>query len=196
MKRLRRLFTRRALVAGLTLVGSGALGWTLRPRTMRLRPPGAAPGAEFARKCIRCLRCVAVCPRGAIRFDSSLDLASSDTPYIEAAERGCDLCMRCTEACPTGALGPTSSDLEQVAIAVRMGRPELDRDRCIAINGTGECRACFYVCPFAGRAVRLEGPLLEPRFDAGACVGCGLCEEACPERARAIRILPLPEDTA
>ena len=29
-----------------------------------------------------------------------------------------------------------------------------------------------------------------PVFDAAACVGCGLCEEACPERARAIRILP------
>jgi len=193
MKRWRRLFTRRTIVAGLAVLGSGLLGLRIRPRASRLRPPGAAPGAEFARQCIRCLRCAAVCPPQAIRFDSSLDLSDSDTPYIEASQRACSLCMKCTEVCPTGALTPTSSDPAIVASTVRMGRPELDRDRCLALNGTGDCRACYYVCPFADSAVRLDGPPLEPVFEARACVGCGLCEEACPERARAIRIVP-PSD--
>jgi NAD-dependent dihydropyrimidine dehydrogenase PreA subunit len=77
-----------------------------------------------------------------------------------------------------------------------MGRPELDQDRCIAWVGNGECRSCYYVCPYAGRAVRLDGPLLQPVFDPRSCVGCGLCEEACPERARAIRVVPREDETA
>ena len=190
MTRWRRVFTRRTVVAGLAVLGSGLLGFKLRPREARLRPPGAAPGAEFARKCIRCLRCATVCPPKAIRFDASFDLTDSDTPYIDARERACSLCMKCTQVCPTGALTPIAADPATVASTVRMGRPELDRDRCISLNGTGDCRACYYVCPFADTAVRLEGPLLEPVFDPRACVGCGLCEEACPERARAIRIVP------
>jgi len=72
-----------------------------------------------------------------------------------------------------------------------MGRPVLDAQKCIALLGTGECRACFYVCPYPGDAIRLEGLSHGPVFDDDACVGCGLCEEACPERARAIRIVPV-----
>jgi len=55
------------------------------------------------------------------------------------------------------------------------GRPALATERC-----AGGCRACAEVCPT--EAITGAGsPSL--RLDTGACLFCGLCEEACPERA-------------
>jgi ferredoxin len=98
--------------------------------------------------------------------------------------------MRCTQVCPSGALTAIDPDPQVVHATVRMGRPHLDRSTCIAWSESGECRVCYYVCPYGGTAVRLEGLPLGPVFDDDSCVGCGLCEEACPEVARAVRIIP------
>jgi ferredoxin len=182
--------TRRSLLAGLSVLGAGWVGLGYRSRGAELRPPGAAADGEFDRRCIRCLRCATVCPTKSIRFDSALSLAVSDTPKIDALSRGCCLCMKCTQVCPTGALTPTDPDPDAVLKAVRMGTVELDQAKCIPWVGNGECRACYHVCPYPGTAVRLEGMQLAPVFDPEVCVGCGLCAEACPDRARAIRIRP------
>jgi ferredoxin len=181
------MVSRRSLLIALTVLGGGALGVRDRAHGTRLRPPGAA--SEFPRKCIRCLRCALACPVKAIRFDSTWELIASDTPYIEARERACILCMKCGQVCPTGALTPIASDPAAVRSAVRMGRPELDRSVCVAWNGTGECRACYYVCPYPDRAVRLDEKRYGPVFNPRACVGCGLCEEACPSAAHAVQII-------
>jgi MauM/NapG family ferredoxin protein len=180
--------TRRTILISAVLLGGGVIGVRRRSEAV-LRPPGAV--ADFEATCIRCQRCAEVCPPKAILAHQSLDPRLADTPVLQPRARPCSLCMRCTAVCPTGALQPIEPELEQIQRQVRIGRPLLDRDRCVALDGSGECRACYYVCPFRGSAVRLEGPLLGPVFDASACVGCGLCEEACPERARAIRIVPL-----
>ena len=190
------LFTRRSVLVGASVLGGGLLGLRQSARGARLRPPGAAPGAEFAERCLRCMRCAEVCPPKAIQFDSSLDLTGSDTPYIDAQTRGCSLCMKCTQACPSGALTPIDADPSAIRSTVRMGRPQFEEDKCIALTGTGECRACFYVCPYPGSAIRLEGLLYGPVFDPDECVGCGLCEEACPERAQAVHIAPPEGDGA
>lgn len=184
------LLTRRGILVGAAALGGGLLGLQYRPQRERLRPPGAAVGPDFSRRCIRCLRCAEVCPPKAIRFDSTPDLAGSDTPYIDARERACTLCMKCTQVCPSGALTAIEADPENVQRVVRMGRPELYKEKCVAWTRTGECRACYYICPYADSAVRLEGPLLGPAFDRDSCVGCGQCEEVCPEAARAVRIIP------
>jgi ferredoxin-type protein NapG len=180
-------------------LGGLVVGLALRARAgaaqiaRRLRPPAALAGGAFERACIRCFRCAEVCPVGAIRFASSLDPRQSDLPYVEARLRGCIVCMKCTAACPTGALQKTEPDLPIVQHRVRMGTPVLARSRCIPWRGDGVCRLCFYVCPYPGTAVALVGPQQAPSFDPAACVGCGLCEEACPEGARAIHIEPLRE---
>jgi len=189
-KRREPRMTRRGLLIGGAVLAGGALASIPRPAAARLRPPGALDEKDFIRRCIRCLRCVDVCPPGAIRFDSSAALGNSDTPYIEARRRPCTLCMRCTGVCPSGALGPIDADLPAIQAKVRMGLPVLDREACIAWRESGECRACYYVCPYAGSAVRLDARQLAPVFDRDSCVGCGQCEEACPGSALAIRILP------
>lgn len=172
----------------------GALFVILRPHrslARRLRPPGALPAGAFERACIRCYRCAEVCPVKAIRFDSSLDPRTTDTPFIVAAERACIACMECTQVCPTDALRPIANEPETIARHVRLGVPVLSKGKCLAWTGKGICRLCYYVCPYPDRAVSLEGVRQGPRFDPDACIGCGLCEEACPETARAIRIEPM-----
>jgi ferredoxin-type protein NapG len=184
---------RRHLLGGTVAAVAGFLGGvrTRQSRSNRLRPPGAQPNGGLEEKCIRCFRCAEVCPPKAIRLDAVWDPAGSDLPYIEAKERACVLCMKCTQACPTGALAPIVADLLTVHGAVRMGTPVLTRDRCISWRGVGICRLCYYVCPYPDQAVALVGRQQSPLFEPKQCVGCGLCEEACPSIAKAIRILPL-----
>lgn len=161
-----------------------------RASAKRIRPPGALPPGAFEQACIGCFRCAEVCPTICIRFPSalSLDLA---TPFIDTSERACILCMKCTQVCPTDALEPLEASADVVAEKVRMGAPVLTRSRCLPWNGEGICRLCFLVCPYPEEAVTLVGPKKAPLFHPEACVGCGLCEEACPETAQAIRIVPL-----
>jgi ferredoxin len=188
---------RRQLLAG----GAGLVGltlglWPRRAPAARLRPPGAMPPGEFEERCIRCFRCAEVCPPKAIVFDGFLQLRENDLPFIDAKQRACVLCMECTQVCPTGALDPIAEDPAAIRAHVRMGRPVLDRKRCITWIGTGVCRLCYYACPFADEAIRVTGPRQAPIFVERDCVGCGLCEEACPERARAIHIVPTSEAPA
>lgn len=185
-----RRLSRRALLGA--LAGGSGVGLLVRRRAeARLRPPGAQLGSEFDARCIRCFRCAEVCPPKAIRFDALLDPRGAYTPYIDPQTSACTLCMQCTGVCPTGALLPIDPAPEVVFDAVKMGRPVLDRRSCITWNRSGNCRLCYYACPYADRAVSLTGIVQGPIFDPAQCVGCGLCAEACPSQAKAIRIEPL-----
>jgi ferredoxin-type protein NapG len=150
-----------------------------------LRPPGALPEREFVRRCIRCNKCVQLCPERSIRIDNGRWDAGRGTPVIDARSIPCYLCMKCPPACPTGAL-----DRKLVEPAeVRMGTAYIDRDRCLAYNGI-ICRACFDECPFfrAGIVLRDE---MYPEVNRDVCVGCGICEHVCPADERpAIRVRP------
>ncbi|MHB8872045.1 MAG: 4Fe-4S dicluster domain-containing protein [Myxococcaceae bacterium] len=187
---------RRGLIAGAVAVVAGAAtgAWTkVAKASARLRPPGAKPGREFDAACIRCFRCAEVCPPKAIRFESNLFPGASDLPFIDAREQACVVCMKCTQACPTGALARVPADLPTVQKLVKMGTPVLDRRSCIPWRGEGVCRLCYYACPYPDTAVALVGAQQAPVFEAKSCIGCGLCEEACPRLAHAIRIVPIEE---
>jgi len=175
-----------AIAAALTLGLAPRSPANTRPR---LRPPGALAPAAFAQACIGCYRCAEVCPTTAIRFPTGFSLDAA-LPYVEPRDAACVLCMQCTDVCPTQALRPIRADPEVVHREVRMGRPDLNRSRCLPWSGAGVCRLCFEVCPYPNRAVELVGARLGPLFHPEACVGCGLCEEACPDGSHAIQILP------
>ncbi|MDI6891741.1 MAG: 4Fe-4S dicluster domain-containing protein [Actinomycetota bacterium] len=153
-----------------------------------LRPPGAIEESQFLSKCIRCLRCAEACPVGAIKCADTGSLLALGTPFIVPKEKGCTLCMNCTKVCPTGALVEIEDDPVIIQEKVRLGEAILDESICSAHMGRRKCAACFYACPFSDKAIEIMLPDLKPKVNKDNCVGCGLCEEVCTQRA--IRIRP------
>jgi len=153
----------------------------------RLRPPGAVGEDIFAGKCIRCGRCVEVCPYYSIKMLDVRHGVFAGTPLIEAETIPCYLCMKCVDVCPTGSLQPISQQ------DVRMGLAVINKFTCTTWAGTILCRTCYDKCPFKDQAIRLDE--LRPVVDEKQCTGCGMCTNACPitstEGSKAINIEPI-----
>ncbi|MEN8140696.1 MAG: 4Fe-4S dicluster domain-containing protein [Thermodesulfobacteriota bacterium] len=157
----------------------------------RLRPPGAVSEEEFVGKCIRCGRCVEVCP---YRCITPLDIrhgVQAGTPLINVVEIPCYLCMKCVKVCPTGTL----ADIDQQQ--TRMGLAILNRHLCFNWQGMTMCRTCYDVCPFKEQAIRLDE--LRPLVIEESCVGCGICVHSCPisaaDGSKAINVVPLARES-
>ena len=154
----------------------------------RILPPGARPDPEFSALCIRCSRCVEVCPYGTLvpaGWDHGVD---AGLPVVRPRETPCYLCMLCPPACPTGALQPIT-DREEV----RMGHAVVDESACYAFQGI-LCRTCIDECPLTETAIAQYGRL-EPVVAEG-CVGCGICERFCPAERPAITVRPVEAHAA
>lgn len=191
----RRQATRRdalvALVGGAAaLAASSAWGW-VRRGAASLRGTVLLPtaGADFFDACIRCFRCGEVCTAGCIAFHPPwADPKLAGTPYIRPREAGCNTCMRCTQVCPTGALtSMEEGDTEAILATVDMGLAYVDEGLCLSHLGR-VCGVCHDACPYPFDAIRLESHALPIVLDA--CVGCGRCEERCPQVPAAIRVFP------
>jgi ferredoxin-type protein NapG/ferredoxin-type protein NapH len=153
-----------------------------RPALAVLRPPGALPESLFVDTCARCGKCVEVCPRQAIRPLGPEAGRAAGTPFIVPREAPCVLCtgLHCTVVCPSGALRPIARD------DIRMGLAVLDAEAC-HVNLGQACDACHRSCPIPGAiTIGRRGPVVDP----ARCVGCGLCEEACPAEPSAILVYP------
>ncbi|MCD4748500.1 MAG: 4Fe-4S dicluster domain-containing protein [Thermoanaerobaculales bacterium] len=148
-----------------------------------LRPPGALlPDEEFLEKCTGCADCVTACPPKAIfTFETS---EGKILPAIEPSRRPCLLCtdVPCVPACPEGALVKP-----QRAEDIRIGIARVNPRTCVTFKGQ-ICDECFQACPYPHAAIMMIGG--RPLVMSGACTGCGLCEKACPERPRAIAVIP------
>jgi len=183
----------------LKLLGAGLSGLALRPQqagaallrrpvaTNRLRPPGAVAEEVFAAKCIRCGRCVEVCPYRSIVMLDIRHGIHAGTPLVEAEKVPCYLCMKCVAVCPTGSLASIRQE------ETRMGLAVISTYSCLAYEGTTLCRTCYDKCPFVEKAIRLEQ--LKPVIDERNCTGCGLCTNACPvttaDGKKAVNIEPV-----
>ena len=146
-----------------------------------LRPPGARPEPEFLALCIRCDRCVEICPYRSLAPGDLAPLVGAGAPHIEARAQPCYLCMLCPKACPTGALEPLAD-----ARRVHIGRAVVDPATCYAFQAI-LCRTCVDECPYQGDAIRQDEELRPRVLDA--CVGCGICEHRCPAPEPAIRVV-------
>ena len=188
-------FTRRAL---LKAIAAGAAVAALSPvpgralsspvTTNVLRPPGAVPEEIFPAKCIRCGRCVEVCPYGSIKPPDVREGIFAGTPLIDVTKIPCYLCMKCVEVCPTGTLSRISQK------ETRMGLAVIDKHSCVTWNQElALCRTCYNVCPFKEKAIKLDQ--LRPVVIEDFCTGCGICTHGCPitvkNGRKAINIEPI-----
>ncbi len=153
----------------------------------RLRPPGAVDEEMFMELCIRCARCIEVCPYDSIRRADLYEKLQIGTPYVFPDDKACYLCMRCMKVCPTGALNPRLTEGQDV----RMGLAVINQDTClnfkyykdemegVSMSGTAQlCSTCYNVCPYTDSAIVLEKFILPVITDK--CTGCGICAEKCP----------------
>jgi ferredoxin-type protein NapF len=154
-----------------------------KPNINFLRPPGTTDENVFLSLCIRCRACANVCEAGCIKFFSLLETTeSAGTPYVNSRLRACNLCMNCTNVCPTGALDPIVRELEAIKENVAMGKAAVIESNCLSFNGR-TCGVCYDACPV--KAILLF-ERAKPRVIDELCIGCGRCEERCPQVPTAI----------
>lgn len=183
-------------VASVALLRTEPSAWRDHPHL--LRPPGARD-ADFLAKCIRCGKCMKVCPTFGLQ-PSLLEggLEGLWTPVLIPRLGYCDYsCNECGQVCPSGAIPPLGLEEKREVV---IGHAYIDRSRCIPWVGNRNCIVCEEMCPVPQKAVKLEEVesedewgepmiLLRPWVRHDLCIGCGICEYQCPlEGQAAIRV--------
>lgn len=175
---------RTALAAFLLAIGLGRAGPVVRP-------PGALPPERFLASCVRCTRCVDVCPTGAIaKVGAEGWPRAYGTPVLAGRCLFWDGCRLCVDACPTGALEPFDP------ATVRLGTAAISEGTCYVHRGERPCFVCQEFCPFkAVHAVAAPGrpPPYDvvPVISASECTGCYFCHDVCPTTPKAITVSPV-----
>ena len=182
----RRGFVSCACGAGFML----ALGGTkFLPEEKVCRPPGAQDENRFVGACIRCGKCIEVCPNGCIVPTAIEDgIINVRTPRLNFSRsssqlRGqmgwCDHCAeynngvaKCAEVCPSGALSLSDDSSFDT---MRLGVAHIETSWCLAWILKG-CTLCKNACPQG--AISFDDHN-RPVVDEGLCNGCGSCEQAC-----------------
>lgn len=123
-----------AAAGGVKEAGAGLFASPVKTNLLRL--PGAVPEEIFTSRCIRCGRCVEVCPTGTLRrinqADTRMGLAVIDRyACMTWKEEGMLLCRTCYNVCP----------FKEKAIKLDQLRPVAIDEFC-----TG-CGICTHGCP-------------------------------------------------
>ncbi|HEX2970720.1 MAG TPA: 4Fe-4S dicluster domain-containing protein, partial [Tepidisphaeraceae bacterium] len=147
-----------------------------------LRPPGAVSEAMFTSMCTRCGDCVRACPVQCIQIDPA-GIQASGGPYIDPDHSPCVVCdgLLCMNRCPTGALVPLFKE------AISMGTALWHEETCLRHDG-GSCTLCIDKCPMGSVAIQLREGRVEVLSEG--CIGCGVCQNACPLSPKSITVVP------
>lgn len=173
---------RRTLFAGIgcaaAMIGLGGLKYA--GSTPVVRPPGGQDETRLLSACIRCEKCLEVCPHDIIRPSHIEDgILGIRTPTLDFSQGWCDWCVEpnggaplCEQACPTEALhlpaGSTAKD-------TLLGRARITEDWCLAYRLIG-CKFCYDACPYEAMGLDDQG---RPYVIEEKCNGCGACESVC-----------------
>lgn len=155
-----------------------------------LRMPGGQDESEFLAACARCGECVRACPTGCIRpMGLEGGFQRLWTPRFDPRRACCqfDVCgQACATVCPSGAIEP------QAPGDVRIGQAHLNRDTCLAWNGS-ICLACKESCRF--NAIEVDSRR-RPHLNPDLCTGCGACQMVCPNEPASVQVFPQGESPA
>ncbi|MDR1359256.1 MAG: 4Fe-4S dicluster domain-containing protein [Coriobacteriales bacterium] len=130
--------------------------------------------------CIRCAKCIEICPREVIApAHIEKGLLNSRTPTLDFSHDYCDFCLDenggdplCAKACPTDALCLPDQATDANTI---IGKAVIRKDWCLAFMLIG-CRFCYDACPY--HAIELDS-YGRPFVIEADCNGCGACESVC-----------------
>lgn len=166
--------------------------------TTLCRPPGVVDETSFLRRCVRCLHCVQSCPNGIIEATGmEAGLASLFTPHLLFEKNGCDYrCQACQLVCPNQAIPLQTLAQKQLT---PIGLASIDQKKCLVYSEKKPCLVCQEVCPIPEKAIafakeermmRASGPymLRYPSVVRERCIGCGICQAACPAEKLAITV--------
>jgi len=152
------------------------------PKTTWLRPPGALAEDLLQTTCVQSGECVNVCPARCISLDV-VGEKGGGLPFIDVNHMPCVVCdgLYCMHACPTGALVPTPlADID-------MGTARWRESTCVRSQGE-DCTICVDRCPLGSAAIELVDGKIQVHEDG--CIGCGVCEHACPTSPKSIVVIP------
>lgn len=157
-------------VGGILLLSK--LRFKIKRNSTFIRPPGAVEEDDFIFMCIRCGKCVKICPANCLKpVKINEGIFEWGTPHIIPREKGCLLCFECGKVCPSGAI-------QRVKIEeVKMGTAKINTDRCLVWKENKDCFVCMEVCPAVAIYKEEKG---RPVVNPFKCVGCGQCEQNCP----------------
>lgn len=149
--------------------------------TSNVRPPGAQDEEKLVASCIRCQKCVEICPRNVIAPSHvESGVLGMRTPRMTFDSDYCDFCALengdvplCAQVCPTGAIKQINAPAEDNAI---LGKAVLSQNLCLAYRLDGGCRYCYDACEY--EAMKLDEHD-RPVIIVDACNGCGACESVC-----------------
>ncbi len=195
------------MAVGAAIPGLAAATQMIRPRQADpylLRPPGVGDENTFLDLCVRCGKCMKVCPTGVLQpavFESGLEgIFSPRLMFRHVFEQTyCEYtCTLCGQVCPSGAI-PRLTEMAKLRRPI--GLAYFDHLRCLPWGEGTPCIRCEEMCPVPDKAIKIlntftikdadgfELEIQQPYVDRYLCVGCGICESNCPvEGPSAIRV--------
>lgn len=156
----------------------------LKVSSVRLiRPPGSRAENEFLAACVRCGKCMKVCPTNGLQPAlGEGGLEALGTPILVPRIGPCaEHCQACGQVCPTRAIEPFTGEEKP---HLYLGTAVVDRSACIAWAAGRLCLVCDEACSYRAITQTTVRGQQAPVVQEEICVGCGVCEWVCPVQPR------------